>query len=251
MALTGKSLFLYNYEVNSFNSSLDFSIGGSPLLATLNFGFYCLSDLMAEIKRAMESVDPAHTYTVTADRTFSSGTQNRVSITTSYSTLSLLFGTGPRVSTSVRSLIGFGSVDRTGSTSYQGISSSGVSLIPEYVGYSYLPPTMWKQVYGVTNVSTSGLKETIAWNIQNFSQVQFKFEPESKVISEWSPMFDWMIQQKPFEFTPNISTPSLFYKYTLESTQGDGKGLGHNWTEMLPDFPFNYQTGMLKFRLKI
>ena len=135
MALRSKSLFLYNYTITSLNRSLDFRAValGPVLLAQLRIGDYSLTDLLIEIKRALEVADPLRTYTVTADRTFSGGTQNRVTIASSGLYLDLLFASGPRVGSSVAPIIGFAAVDRVGGVSYQGTSSTGTSLVTEYI----------------------------------------------------------------------------------------------------------------------
>jgi hypothetical protein len=250
MALTAKSLFLYGYEITPLNRSLDFDIGGPTLLATLKLGFYSLTSLMLEIKRAMESVDLANKYTITASRTVNGGLENRVTIATNGATLNLLFGTGPRVISSIASLIGFASTDQTGGTSYVGTSSSGTALVPEYIGYSYLGPEFVRSLFGNLNISARGDKEAIIWNVQKFFQIEFKYEPGTKVISQWVNFLTWAIEQKPLDFTPEITTGYLFYECTLESTGADGKGLGYLMSEMLPEFPFNYKTGVMKFRQK-
>lgn len=233
------------------NRSLDFvaALAGPTKLATLRLGYYSLTGLMTEIERAMNEADPANTYTVTADRTINGGTENRVTISTSGSYLDLLFATGPRTASSCASLIGF-SGDQTGSTSYTGTSSAGVPLIPEYTAYTFLDTTMWRKNFGVTTITASGKKEAIVYQIQKFMTATFKYEPEAKVITEWLDFVDWSIQQKPFDFTPDyVTAPSTVRQVTLDGTGDDGKGMGWRWKEMLPDFPFNYTTGELKFRL--
>ena len=253
MALKKQSLFLYNFEVTQFNSSLDFRAAafGPIKLATLRFGFYSLTALMTEIKRAMQLADPVNTYTVTADRTFVGGTQNRVTIQTGGAYLDLLFLTGPRVASSIGPLLGFAAVDQTGATSYQGTLTAGVTLIPDLVGYSYLGPDFFRIAFGAVNISASGEKEAIVFQIQRFFQVEFRYEPEAKVISQWALLWDWMIQQKLLEFTPDITVPTVFYECTLETSSGDGKGMGFKMEEMLPNFPFLYKTGMMKFRQRV
>jgi len=253
MALTAKSLLLFDFQIDQDNSSLDFvAINLGPTLqATLRFGSYSLSGLMREIKRAMESADPAHTYTVQADRTFVSGTENRVSITTNGTFLTLLFGTGPRVTTSVHTLIGFATANRTGAITYQGTFTAGNSIIPDYVGYNYLGPEMIRNVFGALTITASGEKEAIVWAVQQFLQVEFKYEPEARVLTDWRDFFTWAIQQKSFEFTPSVNNPSLFYEVTMETTSADGKAFGYKIEEMLPEFPFFYRTGMMKMRVKI
>lgn len=251
MALRQKSLFLYGFEVTENNSSIDFKIapGGDELRATLTLGFYSLAALLTEIERALTAIDVTNTYTASADRSVSGGTENRVTIATSGSFLSLLFGTGSRSASTVATLIGFPQTDQTGATSYTGTSSAGTALLPEFVGYNYSDPTFDQKVFGAVNVSTSGKKEAIVWQIQQFVEVQFKYEPEAKVMTEWSDLFNWAIQQRLFEFTKDITDPNNSFEVTLEATSADGKGLGFKMKEMLPKFPFMYDTGNLKMRL--
>lgn len=253
MALRSTSLFLYNLQVTTLNRSLDFraTSGGPILQATLNLGYYSLTDLMNEIIRALEAADPNHTYTVTANRTISGGTQNRVTISTSGTYLDLLFASGPRAASSVDSLIGFAHTDRTGSTSYTGTSSAGTVLQSTLYGYNYLSTDHMRKVFGALNVSASGQKEAIVFQIQKFIQVQFKYEPTVKFTNEWVPFLTWAIQQRSFDFTPEVNSPSVFYNVTLEKTGADGKGLAYTAKEMLPDFPFLYDIGVLTFRLKV
>jgi hypothetical protein len=253
MALRNKSLFLYGFEITTNNRSLDFQsvFGGPTILATLNLGYYSLTSLVFEIGRAMNAADPFNTYGLSVNRTADSGLGNRVTISSAGVYLKLLFGTGPRTTSSVATLIGFNASDYSGATHYQGNSSAGIILIPEYVGYSYLGPDFMRTVFGSLNISARGDKEAIVWQVQKFFQMEFRFESEAKVISEWTLFMTWAIQQKMLEFTPDVTLPNNFYQCTLESTDADGKGLGYRMTEMLPDFPFNYRTGMMKFRQKV
>jgi hypothetical protein len=253
MALQSKSLFLYNLQVTTLNRSIDFKAasGGPTLMATVDLGYYSLTDLMNAIAAAMNAADTTNNYTVTADRTVSGGTQNRVTISTSGTFLSLLFGTGPRIASSIAPLIGFPATDQTGSTHYTGTSSTGTILRPTLYGYNYLPPDRDKKAFGAVNISASGLKEAVVFQIQKFFEVQFMYEPNSFVISDWVPFIEWIIQQRPLEFTPEISSPNTVYNCTLESTDADGEGMALEMKEMLPDYPFTYDTGLLKFRIKV
>ena len=250
MALRQKSLFLYGFQVTQFNSSIDFRAvaAETPRQATLRFGYYSLSTLATEIERAMEEVDPARTYTVSINRTISGGTQNRVTISTSGTVLELLFFSGPRAASTVAPLIGFPSTDQTGSTSYTGISSAGTPLVPNLVGYNYLSPDFDRKLFGSVNISASGEKESIVYGVQQFWQVQFKYIPEATWSAEWTAFMSWLIQQRPVEFTPEVTSPTTFFEGTLESTSQDGKGLAFRGAEMLPEFPFLYDTGLLRFR---
>ena len=250
MALRNHSLFLYGFQVTELNRSIDFRVVSleTPRMATLKLGFYSLSSLMLEISRALKAEAPTFDFTLTADRTVFAGTQNRVTTTTTAGFFELLFASGPRASSSVHPLIGFPGFDQTGFTTYTGTSTAGTALIPDFVGYQYLSPDFIHKVFGSVNVSASGQKEAIVYQIQKFWQVQFKYETEAKFISEWVDLFAWLIQQRLFEFTPDINSPNTFFEGTLEKTQDDSKGLSYKMKEMLPDFPFRYDTGIMTFR---
>lgn len=254
MALSSKSLILYGFEITTLNRSLDFkNVGGGPeLQATLTIGFYSLTELLDEIVRAMEAVDPGNLYFATVDRSVGGGLQNRVTIgTTTATTLQLLFGSGSRTGSSIRSLIGFNSSDYTGGLSYQGSSSAGTAFIPAYVGFNYLGPDNIMEVQGAVTISANGIKESLVYQIMEFIEVQFKYEPKSRLNSEWRPLVQWMIQQRAFEFTPEISSPTIFYEVTLENSTRGQKGMGFQLTEMLPSLPNHYETGKMVLRKKV
>lgn len=251
MALTAKSLFLYGFQVTELNNAIDYRVVAAETIrqATLRLGFYSLTGLMEEIERAMKAVAPALVhFTVSANRAFVGGTQNRVTISTDAAYFELNFFTGPRASSSSRTLIGFPAVDQTGALTYTGTTTAGTALVPDLVGYQYLSPDHIHKLFGSVNISASGEKESIVFNRQKFFQVQFKYEPIAKVNTEWVDFLDWAIQQRKLEFTPEITSPGLFYEGTLERTEEDGKGLGYRMKEMLPDYPFLVDTGILYFR---
>lgn len=254
MALSSSSLFVYGFEVTIANQALDFASSAlqtpsTAHIATLNVGFYSLSGLATEIARAMNAADTGNTYSVSIDRTVAGGYQNRVTITTSGGFLTLFFGTGLRAGASCASLIGFAASDRTGATSYIGVSSAGSIFTSTLNGYNYLPPTYRNKLFGSVNVSAIGEKEAISFNIQKFVQVEYKYEPASSITSNWVPFLSWAIQQRKFEFTPEVSNPTLFYEVTLESSVEDGKGLGFRFKEQLPQYPNIYETGQLVMRV--
>lgn len=250
MALSAKSLFLYGIEITAENESLDFRAVSleTPREATLRRGSYSLTELGEEIIRAMQVVDTGNNYYVLIDRDVSGGTQNRVTIGTDGAFLELLFSSGPRAASSVAPVIGFAAVDQTGGTSYQGTLSAGTSLIPDLIGYNYLSPDFDQRNFGAVNLSASGEKEAIVFQIQQFWQVHFKYISATKWVDEWRPLLAWLIQQRPIEFIPEISDPAVYFDGTMESTQADGRGVAFKGREMLPQFPNTYDAGIMRFR---
>jgi hypothetical protein len=255
LALSAQSLILYGYTIGVTNQNLDFVAvsGGPPLTAVIPFGTYSLTTLMSEIVASLSTADTTsgNIYTVTADRTVMGGTQNRVSITASNSSgafLSLLFSSGPNASTSIAPVIGFNATDRTGNTTYTGNFTTGTVLIPSYIGYNYADQNQQAKLQGAVNISASGLKESVVFNEQYFIDVEFKYEPKSN-LAAWVAFRDWAIRQSPFDFTPEVSSPTIFSPVTLEKSAYGEKGMGFLMKEMLPDFPNEYTTGPLNFRV--
>lgn len=252
MALRAKSLFLYGLEVRDDNQNFPFRAValGPQLNAVIPAGYYSLTSIASTIKASLQIADPARVYTVSIDRTAVGGTQNRLTISSNGAFFEMLFATGTLAASSIRDLIGFGIFDYTGATTYTNATSSGIPLSTEWFGNNYQPPDVFVKNFGTVNVATNGEKEAITWTVQRFIGVEFKYEPEPKVLTEWRNLINWMIQQKPFDFTPLITSPNVVHEVTLEKSSDDGKGLGFNMREQLPQFPFRYTTGAMTFRVR-
>lgn len=250
MALTAKSLFNYGIQVTALNRNLDFVAvsAGPTLTAVLNLGFYSPGGLADQIALQMQTEDPDNIYTVSVDRTIMGGTQNRITISTNGTFLSLLLGSGPNVATSPAGIMGFNAVDYTGGTTYTGSQSTGTILMPDFIGYNYDDSTNQAKLFGAVNIATSGLKEAVTFNTQFFVNVEFKYEPSTR-LPVWKAFFLWAIQQRQFDFTPEISSPTNVFNCTLEMTEYDDQGLGYHMIEQLDEVPNLYKTGALKFRI--
>lgn len=250
MALGAKSLFNYGIQITALNNLIDFQVVslGPTLTATLTQGSYSTAELAAEVALQLQTIDSVNIYSVTIVRNIMGGTQNRMIISTNGAYLSLLFFSGPNVNVTSAIVMGFNQTDYTGSTTYTGSTSIGTTLIPDYIGYSYSDDNNTGKVFGAINVSTSGLKESTTFATQLFIEVAFKYEAKAR-LSFWKSFFLWAIQQKSYEFIPEISSPDVVYTVTLESTEYDNQGLGYQMPEMLPDYPNSYETGALKFRI--
>jgi hypothetical protein len=254
VALSSKSLFLYGYNITATNCNLDFiAVSGGPVLtATIAFGQYSLTTLLSAVQQAMTNADTTsgNLYSVTADRTVLGGTQNRVKIASSGAFLQLPFLTGPTssIGASISGLLGFNLQNYTGATSYMGSQTTGLILMPAYLGYNYRDQNHQAKLQGAVNVSAAGIKESVVFNEMYFIDVEFKYEPAAN-LPAWVSLRDWMIAQAPFDFTPQIAQPTTFYPVTLEKTDYDNKGMGFQMKEMLPEFPNLWQTGNMNMRV--
>lgn len=251
MALSSQSLFLYGFQVTDLNSSFDFRAvsGETPRLATLSLGYYSLTSLLQELVRAIQAVDASHSYTATVDRTVGGGSQNRVTITSTGTYFQILGATGPRVGSSCLPLLGYSALDYSGALFYTSQATAGISLSPAWIGYSYIGPDDFQAVEGTVSRSASGVKEAIVFSVKKYWQVEFKNEPKAN-LPLWRPFLQWIMLQRPIDFTPEISDPATFYQGTIDKTEMDGNGLGFRVKEQLPQMPNFFGTGLLTFQVK-
>ena len=250
MALSNQSLFLYGYVIDANNQNISFATSGAEVppstrTAVIPAGEYSLGTLCYAIAAALEAADPLHTYSCTADRSVAGGTQNRVTISTTNTYFGVYFSSGNVNNPAM--LLGFYVNDYTGATSYTGYTTSGTVLIPNMIGYSYLPTTALKKTTASQNQSASGVKETIVFNQLLFWQVQFKYIPSS-LLSAWENLVLWLTAQNAVDFTPDITQPNTFYSGTLEDPN---QGMALDMDEMLPEFPNIYQTPLMRFRIYV
>lgn len=248
MALQSQTLFNYGTSISIYNQYIDFRIValGTVLTATIQQGYYSLTSLGQAITNALSAADPTNTYTFSVDRSLLVG--NRITISTSGSHLELLFSSGPSVAACVGPTLGYLSIDYTGSTTYTGANTCGTVLLTQFAGYNYISPDIFQEVQGAKSISASGIKESIVFNIQQFIDVEYKYETKANM-ANWLPFFQWAIQQREFEMTPEYTLYNAFYRVTLEKSSQNSNGLGIKWKEMLPNFPNLYQSGPLTFRV--
>ena len=115
-----------SFVVGATNNKLDFNIGAGALVATIASGTYIMGasqltalSLCKAIYDAIVSAEGTGTYTVTY-----STTTNKVTITRSAGTFSILWNTGTNTLVSIAALIGFSTAaDSTGGLTYTGATA--------------------------------------------------------------------------------------------------------------------------------
>lgn len=256
MAQNDRALFLYGFDVNNNNKYINFKNAslGPQLTAVLNVGNYSASEFMTEVKRALEVADGIYKYTVSIDRSTASGISNRVTISTTSSFLSILFGTGLNAGNAPWVLLGFANSDYTGSTSYVGFTNCGTILFPDSTIYDYLGPDQMITNDGVRNISAAGVKESLVFAQMRFFQGQWKYITNfggSTQLDEWESFLKYATRQLKFEFTPSVfENYDGWIKCTLESTPADSNGLGYSLKQMRGEGLYRfYDTGVMKFRV--
>lgn len=250
------SKFYYNYVIDNDNYYLDFDEGGGELSATLEPGEYTLTDLLVEIKRALEDAG-ALTYTVTVNRT------TRIITIAGSASFDLLVSTGTHASTSVFTLIGFTGADRTSLTTYAANNSSGSEYKPQFKLQSYIDPEDWQQAADASiNKTASGRVEIIKFGTEKFFQFNINFATDIEQpcngpilnnptgLDDLRSFMQYAVTRSPLEFIPDKDLPNTFYKIILESTPDSQTGVGYKLKELYDkNLPGYFDTGVLKWRL--
>lgn len=253
MSLSTRSSFYYGFVIDNDNYLMDFDEGGSELTAELNFGDYSLSDLLVELKRALEA-EGALTYTVTVNRS-----TRKITIAAS-GTFSLLVSSGSHAS-NVYDTIGFTGSDRTSAATYTADSASGSSYLPQFNLQKYVPPEHSKKKNNVTiqESASSDVEVVYFGNVQMMeADIQWATsigQPSNGPITtnytgvdDLNSFMTFAITKAPFEFMPDKDSPNTYYKVILESTPEEKNGTAYKLKEN-QRAPGYYDTGTLIFRV--
>lgn len=241
-------------EVTSTNYYVDFDEGGSEISFTLTLGAYTLTTLASELQNKLNE-NGGQTYTVTIDRS-----TRKYTIAAS-SNFTLRVTTGTHVGTSAFSLLGFSS-NQTGSNSYESQSEVGTSYEPQFYLQDYISPDDWKEAVDESvNQSATGVVEVVSFGQIQYLQMNIRYANDylqggafiknnASGVSDLRTFMSFIIQKLPFEFVPDIDSPSSFYKVLLESTSISSQGTGFRLKELYDQsLPGYYETGVLKLRI--
>ncbi len=260
MSISSHSKFYFGHTVTVSNNSIDFNEGFGEKKATLNIGEYTPTEYASEIARAMNAVAGI---TLTYSCTFNRSTRKLT--LSADGTFSILIASGSRIGTGAYTLMGFGTVDLSGSSSYIGGSVSGSEYITQFVVQDYTPSTNYKNATDATvNKAASGRIEVFKFGDESFIQMNFKFitdiaQPTGSIIrndasgvSKLITFLDYLITKAPIEFMPDENNVSIFQKVILESISDNEKGVGYKLKELYhKGLPNYYETGIMKFRVQI
>lgn len=262
MALNTFSIFYYGLKIegginaNNIINFLEPNEANVELSAQLSPGTYTYSELLVEIKTAMDAVGDLD-YTITVDRT------SRLITISTTDTFELLIGTGSQGGSSPFTLLGFtGSSDLTGLSSYTGDSASGDSYEPQFKLQDYDDKENLKERQQPSiNVSASGEVEVISYGLVPFYQMSINFitniAQDGKVIKNNTTgiedarrFFEFITERGAFEFMPNIDDRDTFDKVILESLAGSRTGTGYRLRELTSrNLPGYFEVKQIRLRV--
>lgn len=255
MALDNFSIFYYGHEVTVSNNKIDFNEGASDLIATINVGFYSLTEYLAAVESALNDAGTL-IYTVSVNRT------SRLVTIEATGTFSLLFSTGASATVSARDLLGFGSVDVSAAATYTASLKCGDEYRPQFILQDYVDANDNLNLFdSVVNKSANGRVQVISFGNERKFEMSFKFITDLAMdnsvilnnpsgVQDARDFFEYIVRKVPIEFMPNVNDRATYYKVILESTAESKIGTAYKLKELVgKNIPGVYESGKLEFRL--
>lgn len=258
MSLQTRPVFYTVGDVNELNNQINFvepNIAPTELTANISVGSYSMTELMNEIVLALNSAGD-QTYTATFNR------DTRIVTISSSDTFELLFSSGTST-IQINDLIGFGSTDRTGASTYDGVTAMGDEYVPQFPVQNFIDfdddvqnvqSNVNESASGIQEVVTFGQRKTMTMNITNITD-RFKakgnfIENNSNAVQDARDFLSFAITKSNLEFMKDRSDRATFHKVLLESTTASRDGTGFRLRELVGQgLEGFYETGNLRFRL--
>lgn len=255
MALETLSKFYYGHNVTTSNNKLGFDEGSGELTAEISVGEYTLTEYADEIATALNTAGNLE-YTTSLDR------ETRKITISAGSNFSLLVNSSSTSSSSTFSLAGFTGSDLSGSSSYEGDSSSGSEYKPQFWLENYIPKENDARRIGSSrNESSSGKVQVFSYGLVRFVTFNIIFitdinqgdngaiETDLSGESNANDFMEYCTAARPIEFMPDRDNTSDFVKLLIERTPQSEDGTAYKLREMLNrGLSGYYQTGRLVWR---
>lgn len=256
MAIGTHSVFYYGFTITSANKFLNFDEGSGELTAELSVGSYTMTEMLAVVKNAMDTIG-TDTYTVSVDR------DTRKFTISSTGTFSLLLSTGSQVGVSPFSLLGFTSgSDTTTAASHTGSSGAGSEYVTQFFLQDYVGEDDFKEkIDSKVNESASGNLEVVNFGTRSFTEFSLKYitdEPgdgnailnNSNGVADARSFLQEITQKRSVELMIDKDSRSTFVKLVLESTPTSRSGTAYKLNELVKSgLRGYYEINSLKFRV--
>ena len=256
MSLSTLSKFYYGHTVDLTNCYIDFDEGGAELSAQIASGNYTLTEYLTAVKVALDAVG-ALTYSVSVNRS------TRIITISSTSNFTLRRNTGSHSSNNAWAMLGFTTVaNSTGASTYAGTLESGSVYIPQALLTEHIPSENWLEKNDASvNESASGIVQVIYFGDTRFIQFNIRFatdrtisslqtqiETQASGVANLRTFMDYLVSKYKFEFMPDRSTTSTYYKVILEKTEESKNGVSYKLKELKNTSGY-YETGRLILRV--
>lgn len=254
MALSTFSKFWYGHTVDSTNYAIDFDEGGSELQASIDYGNYSPTEYLTAVKTALDAAG-ALTYTVSLNRS-----TRKITIS-STANFTLRANTGTRASVSAWDMLGYTTAsNKTGAATYTAQNETGDEYKPQAIMDQHIASENWREKNdAVVNESASGIVQVVYFGDVSYIQgnirlstditsTQSQIETQANGVANLRAFMNYAISKAKFEFMPDRSTPTTYYKCILESTEKSKNGVAYQLKE-LKNASGYFETGKLVMRV--
>lgn len=254
MALSTFSKFWFGHTVDATNYAVDFDEGGAELQADIAYGNYSPTEYLVAVKTALDAAG-ALTYTVSLNRS-----TRKITIS-STSNFTLRANTGTRGSVSAWDMLGYTTAsNKTGASTYTATNETGDEYKPQAIMDQHIASENWLEKNdAVVNESSSGIIQVVYFgdvsyiqgNIRlsnDYTSSQSQIETQANGVANLRAFMNYAISKSKFEFMPDRSTPSTYYKCILESTEKSKNGIAYQLKEIKNAAGY-FETGKLVMRV--
>jgi hypothetical protein len=254
MGLLSRSTFYYGHAVEGSAHFISIDEGAGEISVNLTPSGYTFTELALELERALNSVGTL-TYTISANRL-----TRKYTITAS-ANFSILAASGDYFGSSLYTVLGFNSVDKTGASSYVSDFSTGLEWRPQLPLFSYVPSRLREGSLSSTqDESGNGNIQVITFGTVNYMEFEAKFitdrkdqpvyiENDQNAVANAMGFLSYVRKKNRFEFMEDRNVVSVFEKMILQKTSQSANGLEVKLEEMtgsnLQDY---YETKLITCR---
>lgn len=253
MSIFTNPVFYYDFTVSVNDIYINLDEGLGEITTTVAAGYYSFEELADAVAIALNSVG-SQTYSLVRDRV------TRKYTITALNNFSLLFGSGSNAGLSISSVIGFNTVDKSGSNSYTSDNVTGKSFSPQYQLQNFVSFDDYEEFSQASiNESASGIVEV--YSIGKVRFMEFNITPitnnvigdstrnNPNAVSEARDFLRYCTTKGDLEIMYDENDTSIFSTIKLEKTPTSSTGTGYKLNELYGRGLIGFfESGKLKFR---
>lgn len=251
--ITTLSLFYFGTTVTLENRDLDFDEGSGIISTSLKVGDYSLTELAAELARAL-TVAGTQVYSATVDRV-----TRRITVSAPGS-FSISANTGPNYGTSAWPLLGWPkSADYGPATGFLGPNGVGKAYKTQYPVDNYVSDEHHlRKEQATVNATPGGVVQLVSFNDTRIIEMNIRvitpklglrmtpFFENANGVQDFLEFIEYAMTKARIEFMPDADDPSDYKIVYLNTTPESSSGTEFNLKNMgAPDY---YMSGLLTFR---
>lgn len=241
------SKFIYGYEVTSNSRYFDFEVSGTPYSVIFDIGAYSAEELRVEFETKLNDLASGVVFSVSLDRS------TRLFTVTGDSAFDYLPATGPNSANNCAGVFGFDTLDDLATTSVVSTQASGAVYTTQFKLQDYVDEADNRMSrFATVHKSSSGATNLIRFGEDRIFEMNFRYitdrpqpsngpiRSNTSGVQDFRDLMSWGSKKYEFEFLPDESDGTTFYRVVLESTPEASDGTGYKLKEQ-------YQRGLVGY----